>query len=327
MTTSPYSPSERSNPRRPLVAPLARAVAVLFALLLVSPLFAQEAGGRRVANPTGELFVYVTLDEEGWLSQGQELWRRDPAAFMEERVSSLDFIPSGGERTIAPGLSMAGYLVDPQQSVWGLATVSSGASLVEREGQGRSVAASRLPSPPDSILLDGRFADWEREPLISRFSPGGEPGSFIREERGRREQLPLSESTLWSTPGSLLEEIKIRPGVQALYVYLSYPQPPAPETDLYLYLYGDSPEAAIATILLNPAPESSGATLYLPEGRAIRVGNLLRRGSSLEGELRIPGEGELLDELRFAVISTVVEGDSWYEEFPVTRVELSDLLD
>jgi hypothetical protein len=306
------------------------AAVALLTLLITGALEAQEP---RVTlrNETEHLFVYTTFTEEEWQRRGAILWISDPAGLFERAPGSLGHVSSGGIRRqpLRARGTVAGYLMDPESAEWSLLrlTVAPGEEVLfsGEEISDRRLPADQLPALQEPILLDGRFADWESEESLGALRSGYEPVRFVRERRGERETLPISESRGWSRGGTRLEELKVVRSGSALYLFFRWADMPTRRTRLLLYLYGDSSRRPVGTLLLEPSGESRAVELYRPGSAAPRrVGNLLSRENALEAEIR-------LDEIsisapQFAVVSTLYRGERWYEEFPITRVELGDLL-
>lgn len=327
MTTSRFSRYGRSS-----FLGFALLVAGLIGIGLPASLEAQE-GTVILTNETGHLFVYVTFTGEEWQRRGAVLWISDPAGLFDRAPGPLRYVPSGGIRRqpLSAAGTVAGYLMDPDSSDWSLLRLSAapGERVTFSSGDisDRTLPADQLPALSTPILLDGRFADWEPTRALVALSRSYEPERFIRERRGERSTLPIAESRGWGGGGTRLEELKTVPSGEALYLFMRWRNPPRPGTELLLYIYGESPRRPLGTLLLDPADRSGTVDLYRPGSPAPRsVGNFLRRQNALEGEIRLD-EIALSGEPRYAVVSTLYRGDSWYEEFPITRVDLGELLD
>lgn len=306
--------------------------ALLLSFAVPACLEAQE-GSVRLTNETEHLFVYVAFTEEEWQQLGAVLWISDPAGLFERASRPLGYVPSGGVRRqpLTAAGTLAGYLMDPDSSEWSLLRISSapgeGVTVSSEAISDRRLPADQLPSLEAPILLDGRFADWEPTRALTALSRSYEPERFIRERRGERRTLPIAESRGWDEGGTRLEELKAVPFGDVLYLFLRWRNPPVRETELLLYMYGVSPRRPLGTLLIDPAGEREGVELYRPGSAAAgRVGNFLLRQNALEGEIRLD-EIALSEEPRFAVISTLYRADSWYEEFPITRIDLGALLE
>lgn len=302
---------------RPSMIPPLLAILLLALCLSPAPLAAQSNGTQRLRNSREALFLFRSVDSASWESGARELWERDPVSLLDSAAGELLQLPPGGVIDVESGARLVGFLVDPEATSWELASAAAGQQQIIREGRRFSSSALPLPGP---ILLDGRFADWEREPMLSRFRPGGEPLRFIREQRGRRERLPIGEATLWGSPGSRVEELKLRAREDRLFFYLAFSAAPGGESSLFAYIYGSSAETPVATVTLEPASPSPRPVLHTPDGLSLALGNTVVRGRYLEGSITLD---EVIEAGSFAVLSTVIEGGSWYEEFPLTRIDLA----
>ena len=333
MMTSLFSRSERnSTSKRWRCCPATfggtrLALALLFLLPLA--LGAQERVAE-VHNETEGLVAFVLLPQEEWESRGRVLWNSDPAGLFQRTERSLQFVPSGGVRGVALSGSstLLGYRMDPDRSDWELLRLSASPgeriTVSERSLSGRRLPSDQLPALPGPILLDGRYADWEKVSPLSAIPRRYEPRRFIRERQGEREVTPISVAGGWGTGGTRVRELKAASSAGVLYLFLSWTDRPTPETSTILYLYGEQEGRPVGTILIEGDVDRGALRLSRPGGaETLTVGNYVRRGNALESEIRrFPGASEL----RFVVVSTLYRGERWYEEFPITRVELDDLL-
>lgn len=334
MMTSPFSRLERSSSqsvgRRRLGSgcylwPLLATLSLLFG----ASLFAQESLAS-VRNETEGLVVFATFSQEEWDNRGSLLWVSDPVGLFERAERPLDFVPSGGVRLLPlqEGSTLAGYLMEPDRSDWTLLRLSASPgeqiTLQEESLSQRRLPADQLPSLSGPILLDGRFADWENEPALSAIPNRYEPRRFVRERRGERRTMEIGDSLGWGSGGTRLQEIKAVSASEALYLFVSWRETPMEQTDLLIYFYGEDEIRPLGTIRIDGASDRGALELLRPGGETPRrVGNYIRRENALEGEIRRFSQ---LEELRFAVISTLFRGERWYEEFPITRIELDKIL-
>ena len=321
--------SGRSSARSPF--PPAVIALLLFGFFL-SGAEAQDRAAT-VRNETERLFVYYRMTEEEWEARYSVPWIGDPVGFFHRAPESSDFVPPGGRRTldITSPTQLAGYLVIPESGNWPLVTLTIAPGEQVRlttEGiSSRSVPVSQLPPPEQRILLDRRFGDWEKVPPLSPDALAAGPNSFYQETGGERSVLPIEASQSWGTPGSKLKEFKIVSSGETRFFLLLYEAPPAHDSFLLLYLYGESREKPLATLRIDPSANSGAVELRRPGEEPRRVGNYVREAGAVEGGVRL-GE-ELVDagELRFGVVATVISKAGSYEEFPRAVVEAAALVE
>lgn len=309
------------------------AAPLLFMALLALPGFVgAEEGAVTLVNRTEQLFVYVTFTEEEWQQRGAILWVSDPAGLFQRAGAPLGYVSAGGVRRqpLEGPSRVAGYLMHPESAEWPLLRLTAApgerVTISQSDLSERRLPADQLPAIDEPILLDGRFADWEPRGSLVTLRSGYEPERFVRERSGERVTLSVEESVGWGSGGTRLEELKAIPAGEAVYLFFRWRDPPSAGSRLLLYLYGESRRRPVGTLLIEPSEESGGVALYRPGFESpVRVGNFLRRENAVEAEVRL--QEMALPKPRFAVVSTLYRGEEWYEEFPITRVVLDELID
>ncbi|MBN2533142.1 MAG: hypothetical protein JXB88_09625 [Spirochaetales bacterium] len=186
------------------------------------------------------------------------------------------------------------------------------------------------------ITIDSNFKDWEKIPLLVRFSSYYNPYYYNLELNGVMEVCKIQGSFYWRHNGTQLEEIKALSVPTTLYFHFTTQSPIAEGLIIFLYLYKnrEKEESNTYTLEFNIHPNSGDGKIYLWEAgkkTIILAGIIAARPRSIECSLNMstlpePLYSELMKEYSFDLTTCFFEKSTgMYEEFYFTTIFCKDI--
>lgn len=186
------------------------------------------------------------------------------------------------------------------------------------------------------ITIDNDFTDWEKIPLLARFSSYYNPYYYNLELNGALEVRKIEDSFYWRHNGTQLDLIKALAVPNMLYFYITTQSAIAEGLIIFLYIYKNREQKKVNTYTLELSinPGLQDGEIYLWEtgkDAVVHAGSIEVSPKAIECSVNIsalpePLYTELLKEYSFDLTTCFYEkATGMYEEFYFTTIYPKDI--